>query len=109
MNPRLMIPFLDGKGMPDAVPYEMPGPDNYIDVPNFEFEATLQFTEWQPTRASSQFNFVCLDGPIANQHVSMLVSKLADVVAKCAIDEGKVYGKWTFYKRGSTFTIGLAD
>lgn len=104
-----MIPFLENKGMHDAVPYDMPGPDNDIEIQNFEFDATLEFTEWQSTRASAQFNFVCLDGPIANQYVSMLVSKLAEVVAQKTIREGKVHGKWAFYKKGSTFTIGLAN
>lgn len=81
---------------------------SYKWVPNTRFSAKLKFIDWESTRSSAAFKFEALDGPFQGQELYMSLHHFAKVFPTQTITGGIVEGDWTFYKRGSAFSLGPA-
>lgn len=106
------IPF-DSEG--DLLSYVYPSQINVDWKDNFEFEGVLKFLDYGRGRSSAFFillvcrvnekEYVWLEG----KKVIMRLSQLNDYIQKKGtIVDTIMFGKWTFYKQGQNYSVGLA-
>lgn len=77
-------------------------------VPNLVFDATLTFTKTSKTRSSVRFHFTSDQPTPVGSSFSFLSSEFAKVLKSHDFRRGQVRGRWTFFKKGSSITLGLA-
>jgi hypothetical protein len=89
-------------------------PDDSMDywIDNFTWQGTIEFLHFRRGRSAAHAIFEVVRSEdarvdVGDNHV-MFLTYLSDVINKNMIRNGFVTGEFTFYKRGSNFSIGLA-
>lgn len=81
-------------------------PASYTWIPNTQFFANLKFVGWKSTRSAATLQFEALDGPFKGKILCMSLHHFSKVFPTQTITNGTLQGDWTFYKRGSAFSLG---
>ena len=104
------IPFYSIKGYGKELNgslchYAHPGSPEVEWRTNYEWRGELKFERFERRRSAAYAVFSDKD----SHEYPMFLTYLERVLGGRTLTSGVVVGNWTFYKRGTNFSVGLAD